>query len=52
MGDILNSKLFQDLKEGVLPEVKVGIDNFSLFKIFVLGALLFFTFFTIKKAFN
>lgn len=52
MGEFLKSKLIQDLQAGVLPEVKVGLDNFSLFKIFVIGTGLFFTFFLIKKAFQ
>lgn len=52
MGEFLKSKLIQDLQAGVLPEVKVGLDNFSLFKLFVVGVVLFGSFFIIKKAFQ
>lgn len=49
MNDFLNSKLIEDLKNGVLPPVKVEIETESIIKLVVAGLILLIIWYLLKN---
>ena len=49
MGDFLNSKLVDDLKNGILPPVKVEIETESIIKLVVAGLVLLIIWYILRN---